>query len=102
MDPAKRERLHDDLKGVLEGELLSDDLRCALYATDASLFEVTPLAVIRPRSEADVCAVVRYAAENQLSLTARGAGTGTAGAALGPGLVLDFSCHLHDIFDIGA
>jgi FAD/FMN-containing dehydrogenase/Fe-S oxidoreductase len=102
MDPAKREQLHDDLKGVLEGELLSDELRCALYATDASLFAVTPLAVIRPRSEADVCAVVRYAAENQLSLTARGAGTGTAGAALGPGLILDFSCHLHDILDVGA
>ncbi|HEY1378465.1 MAG TPA: FAD-linked oxidase C-terminal domain-containing protein [Gemmataceae bacterium] len=101
MDPADRDRLRDDLAAALDGELLLDDLRRGLYATDASLFEVPPLAVVRPRSEADVQAVVRYAAEHQLPVTARGAGTGTAGAALGPGLVLDFSRFLHDIVAVG-
>ncbi len=38
MDPALRDRLGDDLRGVLEGELLLDGLTCALYATDASIF----------------------------------------------------------------
>src|SRR5436305_3315114 len=101
MDPAQRDRLRDDLRGTLDGEMLLDELRCALYATDASLFEVQPLAVIRPRTEADVQAVVRYAAEHQLPVTARGAGTGTAGAALGPGIVVDFSRFLHDILAVG-
>lgn len=99
MDPAQ---LRDDLRGALDGELLVDDLRRGLYATDASLFEVRPLAVVRPRTEADVATVVRYAAEHQLPVTARGAGTGTAGAALGPGIVLDFSRFLHDILAVGA
>src|SRR5262249_34473456 len=63
--------------------------------------EVPPLAVVRPRTEADVQAVVRYAAEHQLPVTARGSGTGTAGAALGPGLVLDFSRFLHDVLAVG-
>jgi FAD/FMN-containing dehydrogenase/Fe-S oxidoreductase len=102
MDPAQRDRLRDDLRGTLDGEMLLDELRCALYATDASLFEVQPLAVIRPRTEADVQAVVRYAAEHQLPVTARGAGTGTAGAALGTGIVLDFSRFLNEILVIGS
>jgi FAD/FMN-containing dehydrogenase/Fe-S oxidoreductase len=99
MDPAQ---LRDDLRGALDGELLLDELRCGLYATDASLFEVQPLAVIRPRTEADVQTVVRYSAEHQLPITARGAGTGMAGAALGPGIILDFSRLLHDILAVGA
>lgn len=102
MDPTLRDQLRDDLRGTLDGELILDGLHCALYATDASLFEVTPLAVVRPRHDADVQAVVRYAAEHQLSVTARGAGTGTAGSALGPGIVLDFSRFLNGILEIGA
>ena len=40
MDPPQRERIHDDLKGIVKGELLFDDLSRVLYSTDASLFEV--------------------------------------------------------------
>jgi FAD/FMN-containing dehydrogenase/Fe-S oxidoreductase len=101
VDSARRDRLGDDLRGVLEGELLLDELTCALYATDASLFRVVPAAVVRPRHEPDVRAVVRYAAEHQIPLTARGAGTGTAGACLGPGIVLDFSRFMHDVVEVG-
>ena len=72
MDPAQRERVHDDLKGIVKGELLFDDVSRALYATDASPFEIEPLGVVVPRDEEDVQALVRYAAENQASLTARG------------------------------
>jgi FAD/FMN-containing dehydrogenase/Fe-S oxidoreductase len=95
-------RLRDDLKGLVRGELLFDDLSRALYSTDASLFEVMPAGVVVPRDEDDVCAVVKYAGEHQVPLTPRGAGTGVAGAALGPGLVLDLSKHFRGIGDIGA
>ena len=40
MDPSRAERVRDDLKGVLKGEILFDDLSRTLYATDASVFEV--------------------------------------------------------------
>jgi hypothetical protein len=53
VDPARRERVRDDLKGVLRGELLFDDLSRALYSTDASIFEVRPLGVAVPRDEED-------------------------------------------------
>jgi FAD/FMN-containing dehydrogenase/Fe-S oxidoreductase len=44
---------------------------------------------------------VRYAAEHQLSLVPRGAGTGLAGESLGPGIVVDVSTHLRAVGEIG-
>ncbi len=72
-----------------------------LYASDASIYEVKPLGVVRPRSAADVVAAVQYAAERQIPIHARGAGSGSAGESLGPGLVVDFSRNLHRVKYVG-
>src|SRR5438105_4380807 len=101
MDPTQRKRIHDDLKGIVQGELLFDELSCVLYSSDASLFEVEPLGVVVPRDEDDVRALVRFAGENGLALVPRGAGTGLAGEALGPGIIVDLSVHFREILDIG-
>lgn len=101
VDPAQRKRLHDDLKGLVKGDLLFDDLACMLRATDGSLFEVEPVGVVVPRDEEDVAALVAYAGDNQVSLVPRGAGTGLVGAALGEGLVVDLSVHFRAILDVG-
>jgi FAD/FMN-containing dehydrogenase len=95
-----RARIHDDLRGILEGELLFDPLERAAYALDASLYEIDPLGVIVPRTEADVVNVVRYASENGIAIHARGAGSGRAGGAIGPGLVIDFSRYFRQIVDV--
>jgi FAD/FMN-containing dehydrogenase/Fe-S oxidoreductase len=101
VDKTQRERVRDDLKGLVKGEVLFDDLTRALYSTDASIFQVEPIGVVAPRDEADAQAVVRYAAEHRLPLVPRGAGTGFAGEALGTGLVLDLSRHFRSILEIG-
>jgi FAD/FMN-containing dehydrogenase/Fe-S oxidoreductase len=98
----RRARIYDDLRGVVAGELYFEPLDRAPYAHDASLYEIDPLGVIVPRSEDDVVTVVRYAAENQIPLHARGAGTDTGGGVLGPGLVVDLSRHLRRVISIGA
>ncbi|HEY7152664.1 MAG TPA: FAD-linked oxidase C-terminal domain-containing protein [Gemmataceae bacterium] len=102
MDPQQRERIRDDLKGILKGELLFDDISRLLYSTDASIFEVRPAGVVVPRDEEDVQALVRYAGEHQVPLIPRGAGTGVAGESLGTGLIVDLSKHFRGILDIGA
>jgi FAD/FMN-containing dehydrogenase/Fe-S oxidoreductase len=96
----RRARIHDDLRGMIEGELLFEPVARAPYARDASLYEIDPLGVVVPRTEHDVVTVVRYALENALPLHPRGAGTGVAGETLGPGLVVDFSRHLRRIVEI--
>ncbi|MEZ6120429.1 MAG: FAD-binding oxidoreductase [Pirellulaceae bacterium] len=86
-----RERIQADLRGLLQGEVHCNDVFVQMYASDASIYEIRPLGVVRPKNNRDVIAVVQYANENQIPLHARGAGTGLAGESLGPGLILDFA-----------
>lgn len=93
----QRARIEEDLRGLLDGDVRADDVFLQLYASDASIYQIRPLAVVLPRSTADVAACVRYAQANEIPLHARGAGTGLAGESLGPGIVVDFSKHLRRI-----
>jgi FAD/FMN-containing dehydrogenase/Fe-S oxidoreductase len=90
MDP-ENQRIEEDLRGLLRGEVCCDDLYTQLYATDASVYEIRPLGVVRPRSLKDVVATVRYAADNKIPIYPRGAGSGLAGESLGRGIIVDFS-----------
>jgi FAD/FMN-containing dehydrogenase/Fe-S oxidoreductase len=101
LDTLPPDRIRDDLKGIVKGELFFDDLTRQLFSTDASVFQIQPLGVVAPQDEADVQTLVRYAGEHQLSLIARGAGTGVAGESLGSGLILDLSKHFRRIIEIG-
>ena len=92
-----RDRIVDDLRGLVAGDVRGDDVFLQLYSSDASIYEIRPLAVVRPRSAADVAACLQYASEKRIPVHARGAGTGVAGESLGPGLVIDFSRHLRRI-----
>ena len=47
-------------------------------------------------------ALVRYAAEHEVPLVPRGAGTGVAGESLGAGLVVDLSRHFRQIVEVGS
>ena len=97
----ERERIQEDLRGLLEGEVRCDDVFVRMYASDASIYEIRPLGVVRPRGVADVVACVQYAAQHNLPLHARGAGSGVAGESLGPGLILDFSYYMRRLLAIG-
>ena len=96
----ERERILEDLRGVVRGEVRCDDLFLQLYASDASIHEIRPLAVVRPRSSADVVACSQYAYANNLSLFPRGAGSGLAGESLGAGIVLDFSRYMNRVLRV--
>ena len=96
-----RRRVEEDLRGIVSGDVLCDDASRALYATDGSLFEVWPLAVVRPRTADDVAHVVRWAAEEKIPVHARGAGSSVAGLALGRGIVIDCSRYLRRIVATG-
>ncbi|MEJ2156742.1 MAG: FAD-linked oxidase C-terminal domain-containing protein [Desulfobacteraceae bacterium] len=83
------------LAGNIDGEVYTDDLRRYMLATDASIFQVMPLAVVYPRTTADVAETVRLADRRRISLHPRGAGSGLCGSAVGEGIVLDFSKFMH-------
>ncbi len=79
-----------------------DDAHVQLYASDASIYEVRPLGIVRPRHAKDVARCVEYAAENNIPLHARGAGSGLAGESLGPGLIVDFAHFMNRILSVDA
>ncbi|TWT67659.1 Anaerobic glycerol-3-phosphate dehydrogenase subunit C [Posidoniimonas polymericola] len=96
-----RQRIEQDLRGQLAGEVNCDPLSVCLYASDASIYQKTPLGVVRPRTTADVATTLRYANENGIAVHARGAGSGLAGGVVGEGLVIDFSRHMRRIIRVG-
>ncbi|MDZ4848844.1 MAG: anaerobic glycerol-3-phosphate dehydrogenase subunit C [Pirellulaceae bacterium] len=97
---AERLRVQADLRGLLDGDVYCDPIQTQLYASDAGVYEIMPLGVVRPRHTADVVQTVKYAAENNLPLFPRGGGTGLAGQALGAGLVIDFSRYMRRVLKL--
>lgn len=73
-----------------------------MYASDASLYRIPPVAVVRPRAVDEVAAALDVARQAGVSITSRGAGTSVAGNAIGRGIVLDFSRHLNRVLAIDA
>ena len=100
MDP-ERARIQADLSGQLEGEVRCDATFLQMYASDASIYEIKPLGVVRPAGTDDVVACVKYAEENDISLIPRGGGSNVAGACVGKGLILDFSYSMRRIQSVG-
>jgi FAD/FMN-containing dehydrogenase/Fe-S oxidoreductase len=77
-----------------------DDLTRQLYATDASIYQIHPLGVAFPRTAQQASAVICKAAEENISVTPRGAGTSLSGGAIGEGLIIDFSRHNREIGEL--
>ncbi len=96
MDP-EQIRIQADLRGLIEGDVHCDPLFTQIYASDASIYEIKPLGVARPRSTRDVSELLKYCHEHQLAVFPRGGGSGLAGQALGRGIIVDFSRYMRRI-----
>ena len=88
------------LQNNLKGELHFDNLMKTLYATDASVYRMLPLAVAYPKSKADIKALITFAKNNKTSLIPRTAGTSLAGQCVGKGIVVDVSKYFTKILNI--
>src|SRR5208282_517017 len=80
-------------------EVAFDNLTRQLYATDASVYQIEPLAVAFPGSAHDASAIIRAAAQAGVSVIPRGAGTSLSGGPVGDGLVVDFARYNRQIWD---
>ena len=82
--------LKEELEKQLDCEISNDDLIRKFYSVDASFYKIKPQIVIFPKSEKDIIKIIKIAKKYNASVTARGAGTGLVGSALGKHIVLDF------------
>src|SRR3954462_1219805 len=77
-----------------------DHLTRQLYATDASLYQLEPAAVAFPGSAQEASSIIMAAADANIPVTPRGAGSGLSGGAIGDGLIVDFSRYNRQITDL--
>ncbi len=89
-------RLSEDLAG----EIYFDKLTKAIYATDASVYRKTPLAVAFPKTIEDIKKLIHFAETNKVGLIPRTAGTSLAGQCVGDGIVVDVSKHFTKIIHL--
>ncbi len=94
------EELFTHLKQKIKGEILTDDYSLGMYATDASIYQIRPIAVVLPKDGEDVKAAVALAYQNKITILPRGAGTSLAGQTVGESIILDFSKHMNSILEI--
>ena len=96
--------LADDLSGAVSdaSDVLIDRPSRLLYATDASLYEMEPVAVVFPRTPADAAAAVDVARSHGVPVLPRGGGTSLAGQGVNHAVVLDFTRHMNSVLDIDA
>ena len=77
-----------------------DRLTRTMYATDASVYRMLPIAVAYPRTVGDIKLLVDFASEHKMGLIPRTAGTSLAGQCVGEGIVVDVSRHMTSILEL--
>ena len=96
----KLKDLEHELRQRVKGDVLFDDVSRGIYATDASIYQITPTALVLPRDREDVHAAVEIAAAHGVSILPRGGGTSLGGQAAGPSLILDFSKYMNQLLEL--
>lgn len=94
-------------KTGFSGELDDSAEAKDLYSHDASMFEIIPEVIAKPKNADDVSRLVKFVADNkkdnpELSLTARSAGTDMSGAAINDSIIVDFNAHINKLIKIDA
>jgi FAD/FMN-containing dehydrogenase/Fe-S oxidoreductase len=84
----------------VQGDLMFDTFSRGRYATDASIYQMTPLGILSPKSEADISAALDIAREQQIKLLARGGGTSQCGQTVNEALILDNTQYFNDVLEL--
>ena len=93
-------KLLKNLSEKLSGSLHWDSLHKHIYATDASVYRMLPLAVAYPRTEEDLKILIDFANTHEIGLVPRTAGTSLAGQCVGEGITIDLSRHFTRILEL--
>lgn len=88
------------LRAVVRGGVRMDRSVRGAYATDASIYQFMPLAVIEPLDREDLIAAIRCCAQHGWSMLPRGGGTSLVGQSVGHSVVIDASRHCRKVLDL--
>jgi len=90
----------ESLNVTIEGEVKFDRLTTSLYATDASVYRIIPIAVAYPKNVNDIKKIIKFAEKYSCGLIPRTAGTSLAGQCVGDGIIVDISKYFTKIISV--
>jgi FAD/FMN-containing dehydrogenase/Fe-S oxidoreductase len=90
------------LANEITGEVHVDTFNRGRYATDASFYQMMPLAVVVPRSADEALTAIAVVREQGHAVIPRGGGTSQCGQAINTGVVIDTTKHLNRILSLDA
>ena len=96
------EMLHDLQAAIGRDQAAADRMTRILYSTDASNYQIMPLAVTYPRTADDVVAVHEIARKYGAPVLPRGGGSALAGQAVGEAIIMDFTRHMRRVRSVNA
>jgi FAD/FMN-containing dehydrogenase/Fe-S oxidoreductase len=88
------------LKAEGAGEVLFDRFSRGRYATDASSYQMMPLGVVVPRTQAEAERALAIARSEGVAVTPRGGGTSQCGQTINNSLVIDCSKYLNNLVSL--
>ena len=88
------------LKQETSGEVMTDIASRGRYATDASIYQAMPVAVLVPKTAEDIATAIQIAADLNVPVLPRGGGTSQCGQTTGTALVIDNSKYFRNVLDL--
>ena len=102
-NPSNLNNLAEDLAAGLAGgkdDVLIERYDRLMYSTDASIYEMEPVAIVFPKSLLDIQHTVNVANTYKIPILSRGAGTSLAGQTVNHAIVLDFSRYMRSLIEL--
>ena len=100
MEESILEQFELEIRQGVKGEVSFDDYTLGIYATDASTFQIMPVALVLPLDDEDVISAVKAARKFNVSIVPRGGGTSLGGQAAGPSLIIDFTKYMNRVLEV--
>ena len=99
---SKLKSFEQQLPKQVRGDVSFDEVVLGICATDASIYQIKPVALCLPRDEEDVLAAVTAAAEHNIPILPRGGATSLGGQAVAPAMIVDFTKYMNGILELNA
>lgn len=97
--------MFEEIKNLIKGEISFDEKELFDYSRDASIFEVKPELVVKPKDVDEIKKLVKFVSDHKssnsnFSLTVRAGGSDMSGGPLNESIILDPTVHMNKIINV--
>ena len=90
----------DELANIIEGEFLDSEFDRGRYATDASIYQMMPHAVVLPKNLDDIEKLIAFCRKTKTAILPRGGGTSQCGQTVNNAIVVDNTKYFNNLISV--